>query len=74
MSTRFVQALVAFVCVGALGLEARANPKVDWSQFIEQPGDRKMVTKPPAVTPKATRPASTTKPVKKRAAKSKPKR
>jgi hypothetical protein len=74
MSTRFVQALVAFVCVGALGLEARADPKVDWSQFIEQPSDRKIVTKPPAVAAKAARPPSSPKPVKKRAAKSKPKR
>ncbi|CAN5614326.1 hypothetical protein BH11MYX1_BH11MYX1_56720 [soil metagenome] len=76
MSTRFVQALAAVLFVGALGLEARADSKVDWSQFIEKPGDRTIVNKPAVVAqaPKAAKPARTAKPVKKRAAKSKQKR
>jgi hypothetical protein len=40
-------ALAVTISLGLLGqgIEARADSKVDWSQFIEKPGD-----KPPPVT------------------------
>ncbi len=76
MSTRFVLVLAAFLAfffVAALGVEARADSKVDWSQFIEKPGDRPVVNKPAAArasTKKAATPAKAAKPAPKRAAKS----
>ncbi len=77
MSTRFVHVLAVFFLVGALGVEARADSKGDWSEFIEKPGDRPLVTRSAPVAPVAQSPAprakaaKAVKPVKRRAAKSK---
>jgi len=76
MSTRFVHVLAAFLAfffLATLGVQARADSKVDWSQFIEKPGDRPVVNKPAmaqAPTKNAAKPAKAAKPAAKRAAKS----
>ena len=81
MSTRLVHVLAAFLLVGALGVEARADSKGDWSEFIEKPGDRPLVVTrsapvaqsaaPRAKPANAVKPTRVVKPVKRRAAKSK---
>jgi hypothetical protein len=78
MSTRFVHVLAAFVLMGAIGAEARADAKGDWSEFIEKPGDRPLVVTRSAPVAQSAAPrakpaksAQAVKPVKRRAAKSK---
>ena len=63
----FRLALAVTVCLGlvAPGLDARADSKVDWSQYIEKPGD-----KPPPVThAPASEPVASKTPAKKTAKK-----
>jgi hypothetical protein len=60
-------ALALTVSLGLLGqgIDARADSKVDWSQFIEKPGD-----KPPPVThTAAAQPVASKAPAKKAAKK-----
>jgi len=64
----FSRSLIALVLVMGLGVEARADPKVDWSQYIEKPGDR-VVNKPAAESPPA---AVAAKPAKSSTKKAKP--
>jgi hypothetical protein len=69
----FRLALAVTVTLGLLiqGIDARADSKVDWSQFIEKPGDKPPpVTHAPAAEPVASK-APAKKAAKKPAAKSK---
>ena len=59
--------VLAVAVVLGLGIEARADSKVDWSQFIEKPGD-----KPPPVTHAAASEPVAAKPPAAKTAKKKP--
>jgi hypothetical protein len=67
--------LVVAVVLG-LGMDARADSKVDWSQFIEKPGDKPLpvthaVAAAPAPKPAPARATKVAKAFKRPAAKSK---
>jgi len=52
----FRLALAFTVCLGLVGLDARADSKVDWSQYIEKPGDKPPpVSHAPAAAPVASK-------------------
>jgi hypothetical protein len=63
----WIYALVPIIALG-LGTDARAEKKVDWTPYLEQPSDRPKVRP----TPKATEPAPTKAKSRTQAAKQRP--
>lgn len=63
----FRLAFAVSVCIGLVtpGLDARADGKVDWSQYIEKPGDKP----PPVSHAPAAEPVASKTPAKKPAKK-----
>jgi hypothetical protein len=58
---RFALALTVSLGLLGQGIDARADSKVDWSQFIEKPGDRP----PPVTHAAAAEPVASKAPAKK---------
>jgi hypothetical protein len=46
ISTRWIWAIVVAAVVGVGLPEARAERRIDWSQYLERPGDRPPVSHP----------------------------